>query len=83
MDDVACNTCQALPGGGAGAGAGPINTQLGDASVVEVGTGGLLLLLKSRTGGRALHSFPFPLNLSLPCPFPLDFSLLCPLHNPN
>jgi len=33
--------------------------------------------------GRALHSFPFPLNLSLPCPFPLNLSLLCPQHNPN
>ena len=27
---------------------GPANTQLGDASVAEVGTGGLLLLLRSR-----------------------------------
>ena len=25
--------------------------------------------------GRGLHSFPFPLKLSLPCPFPLNFSL--------
>jgi len=28
--------------------------------------------------GRGLHSFPFPLNLSLPCPFPLNLSLLRP-----
>ena len=33
--------------------------------------------------GRGLHSFPFLLNLSLPCPFPLNLSLLCPLHNSN
>jgi len=33
--------------------------------------------------GRGLHSFPFPLNVSLLCPFPLDLSLLCPPHNPN
>ena len=24
--------------------------------------------------GRGLHSFPFSLNLSLPCPFPLNLS---------
>jgi len=24
--------------------------------------------------GRGLHSFPFPLNLGLPCPFPLNLS---------
>jgi len=34
-------------------------------------------------GGRGSHSFPFPLNLSLPCPFPLDLSLLCPPYDPN
>ena len=33
--------------------------------------------------GRILHSFPVPLNLSLPCPFPLKLSLLCTLYNPN
>ena len=33
--------------------------------------------------GRGLHSFPFPLNLSLLCPFPLNVSLLCPPHDPN
>jgi len=33
--------------------------------------------------GRGLHSFPFPLNLSLLRPFPLNFSSLCPPHNPN
>jgi hypothetical protein len=27
--------------------------------------------------GRGLHSFPFPLNLSLLCPFPLDLSTIC------
>ena len=32
---------------------------------------------------RGLHSFPFPLNLSLVCPFPLNLSLLCPPHDPN
>ena len=33
--------------------------------------------------GRGLHSFPFPLNLSLLCPFPLDLSLICPPYNPT
>jgi hypothetical protein len=35
--------------------------------------------------GRGLHSFPFPLNLSLLCPFPLNLSLLvlCPPYDPN
>ena len=33
--------------------------------------------------GRGLHSFPFPLNLSLLCPFPLNLSVLCPPHNPT
>jgi predicted esterase len=33
--------------------------------------------------GRGLHSFPFPLNLSLLCPFPLNLCLLCPPNNPN
>jgi hypothetical protein len=33
--------------------------------------------------GRGLHSFPFPLNLSLLCPFPLNLSLICPSHNSN
>ena len=33
--------------------------------------------------GRGLHSFPFPLNLSLLCPFPLNLSLICPPYNPN
>ena len=33
--------------------------------------------------GRGLHSFSFPLNLSLLCPFPLNRSLLPPPHNPN
>jgi len=27
-------------------------------------------------GGRGLHPFPFPLNLSLLCPFPLKLSLI-------
>jgi hypothetical protein len=45
-------------------------------------------VLFSRAGprlvnGRGLHSFPFPLNLSLLCPFPLDLSLLCPPNNPS
>ena len=33
--------------------------------------------------GRGLYSFPFPLNLSLPCSFLLNLSLLCPLHYPH
>jgi hypothetical protein len=32
---------------------------------------------------RVLHSFPFPLNLSLLCPFPPNLSLPCPPYNPN
>jgi len=32
--------------------------------------------------GRGLHSFPFPLNLSLLCPFPLNLSLLCAPYDP-
>jgi hypothetical protein len=32
---------------------------------------------------RGLHSFPFPLILSLPCPFPLNLSLLCPPYDSN
>jgi hypothetical protein len=34
-------------------------------------------------GGRGLHTFPFPLNLSLPCPFQLNVSSLCPPYDPN
>jgi len=30
------------------------------------------------TTGRSLHSFPFPLNLSVLCPFPLNSSSLVP-----
>ena len=33
--------------------------------------------------GRCLHSFPFPLNLSLLFPFPLNSSFLCPPYTPN
>jgi hypothetical protein len=33
--------------------------------------------------GRGLHSFPIPLNLSLPCPFPLKLSVLCPPRTPT
>ena len=33
--------------------------------------------------GRGLHSFPFPLNLSLLCPNPLNLSLLCPPSDPH
>jgi hypothetical protein len=32
--------------------------------------------------GRGLHSFPFPLKLSLLFPFPLNSSLLCPPYDP-
>jgi hypothetical protein len=45
---------------------------------------------KSRPGrpsppfmGKGLHSFPFPLNLSLLHPFPLNLSSLCPPKTPN
>jgi hypothetical protein len=38
---------------------------------------------KTKVLGRGLHSFPFPLNLSLPCPFPLNLSLICPPYNQN
>ena len=31
--------------------------------------------------GKGLHSFPFPLNLSLRCPYPLTLSLPCPPCN--
>ena len=33
--------------------------------------------------GRGLHSFPFPLDLSLLCPFPLNLSPLRPPCNPT
>ena len=33
--------------------------------------------------GRGLHSFPFPLNLSLLCPCPLNLSLRCPPYIPD
>jgi len=36
-----------------------------------------------RLRGRGLHSFQFPLNLSLLCPIPLNLSLLCPPYRPN
>jgi hypothetical protein len=42
----------------------------------------LIGMRKTVTGGRGLHSFPFPLNLSLLRPFPLNLSLLCPPYNP-
>ena len=32
---------------------------------------------------QGLHSFPFPLNLSLVCFFPLNCSLLCPPYGRN
>jgi hypothetical protein len=34
--------------------------------------------LKKMLGGRGLHSFTFPLNLSSLCPCPLNLSLHCP-----
>jgi hypothetical protein len=34
-----------------------------------------------RDAGKGLHSFPFPLNLSLLCPFPLNLSFLCPPYD--
>jgi len=36
----------------------------------------LLAEKRKQIGGRGLHSFLFPLNLSLPCPFPLNLSSL-------
>ena len=33
--------------------------------------------------GRGLHSFPFPLNLTLLCPCPLNLSSLRPPYKPN
>ena len=38
---------------------------------------------ESDDSGRGLHSFPFPLNLSLLCQFPLNLRLPCPPCNPN
>ena len=35
------------------------------------------------TVGRGLHSFPLPLNFSLPRPFSLNLSSLCPPYNPK
>jgi hypothetical protein len=37
--------------------------------------------VRRRLPGRGLHSFPFPLNLSLPGAFPLNLSLLCPPYD--
>ena len=42
-----------------------------------------LMSVTNAISGRCLHSFPFPLELSLLCPFPLNLSSLCPPHNPN
>jgi len=33
--------------------------------------------------GTGLHSFPFPLNLSLRCPCPLNLSIHCPPYTPD
>ena len=38
----------------------------------------VVIFVGSMLVGRALHSFPFPLNLSSPCPFPLNLSLFRP-----
>ena len=35
----------------------------------------------ARFHGGGLYSFPFPLNLSLPCPFAHKLSLLCHPYN--
>ena len=43
----------------------------------------LVRVADSLMAGRGLHSFPFPLNLSLLCPCPLNLSLLRPQHNPT
>ena len=52
-----------------------------------VGVAQSMLAMQSALGeklaGRGLHSFPFPLNLSVLCPFPLNFSLHCPPYNPT
>ena len=53
-------------------------------TLVEVVSGqGLVTVSGNLVSGMGLHSFPFPLNLSILCPFPLNFSLLCPPYNPN
>ena len=52
-------------------GSGPVNTQLGDASVAEVGTGGLLLLLRSRTGGHVYQSLSSTLGRHWTTPRPV------------
>ena len=42
-----------------------------------------VLIDYDKATGRGLHSFPFPLNLSLLCHFPLNFSLICPPNDPT
>jgi hypothetical protein len=39
--------------------------------------------VRIKAGHQGLHSFPFPLNLSLLCRFPLNLSSLCPPYDPN
>jgi hypothetical protein len=59
------------------------------ANGVDVGLGGsgapgaAAAVRGQRRVGRGLHSFPFPLNLSLLCPVPLNLSLHCPPYNPT
>ena len=62
---------------GAGAGAGPPTHQVFQTAVTHA------LVRSHGVVGRGLHSFPFPLNLSLLCPFSLNVSLLSPPYDPN
>jgi hypothetical protein len=98
LDHAAENGYQALSYGGLLHmtdlfGAGPVSSAVGVSSFWElnhllqaVTVGWAVLGPVAAVGlgtGRGLHSFPFPLNLSLPCPFTLSLSSLCPLHNAN
>jgi hypothetical protein len=67
----ALSAAKSAAAGAGGPNGGPISTQLGDASVVEVGTGGLLLLLKSRTGGHVYQSLSSSLGTRWTSPRPI------------
>ena len=56
----------------------PVSSDRVVVGVCDIAGAGVRALL-----GRGLHSFPFPLNLSLLCPFPLDLSVRCPPYNPS
>lgn len=65
------STAKSAAAAAGGPNGGPMHTQLGDASVMEVGTGGLLLLLKSRTGGHVYQSLSSSLGTSWTTPRPV------------